>query len=206
MTTTPIEPSVLVPFCAPNGARVGEIAGESGKILAMSWERLGKAVRHRRKELGLNQADVSARGGPSEKTLRAIENNRAGALGGKTRRSLERAIEWDSGSIEAILEGGAPLVKGMTAATVDGATPVATGSSSAFNATERFAIAEHLIKMRRTFATHRDDMGESARAAIEAEFASAARELEDAMVWMLPWLGDDERAAAIRILGELRSG
>ncbi len=65
-------------------------------------------------------------------------------------------------------------------------------------------MAEHLIKMRRTFATHRDNMGETARAAIEEDFANAAREMEDALVWMLPWLGDEERAAAIRILGELR--
>ena len=91
-------------------ARMGIFAGASGKILPMSWEPLGDAVRHRRKELGLTQADVTARGGPSVETVRAIENNRAGRLGRQSRRALERAIEWDAGTIDAVLEGGAPRV------------------------------------------------------------------------------------------------
>jgi transcriptional regulator with XRE-family HTH domain len=195
--------TAAVPLCVRTGERIGEIAGGSGKILAMSWERLGKAVRHRRKELGLNQADVSARGGPSEKTLRAIENNQAGRLVGKLRRGLERALEWDTGSVEAVLQGGAPIIVG-TAAVTQAAPPAVTGSASASNAAERFAMAEHLIKMRRTFATHRDTIPEAARAAIEEDFAGAAHEMEDAMVWMLPWLGDEERATAFRILSQLR--
>ena len=67
-------------------------------------------------------------------------------------------------------------------------------------------MAERLIKMRQAFPNHRDDMTETARVAMEEEFTAAAREIEEAMVWMLPWLGDEERAAAIRILAELRSG
>lgn len=51
--------------------------GKSGKITPMSWATLGTAVRERRYELGLSQADVTARGGPSVETLRAIEKNRA---------------------------------------------------------------------------------------------------------------------------------
>lgn len=181
--------------------------GKSGKITPMSWATLGTAVRERRYELGLSQADVTARGGPSVETLRAVEKNRAGRLTDKLRRALERAIDWETGSIDDILDGSPPRPRPPTATVAEArpATP-ANGPGPAPNAAERFAVAEHLIKVRRTFATHRDDMGETARAAIEAEFASAARELEDAMVWMLPWLGDEERASAIRILGELRSG
>ena len=66
-------------------------------------------------------------------------------------------------------------------------------------------MAERLIKMRQAFTNHRDDMTETARVAMEDEFTAAAREIEEAMVWTLPWLGDEERAAAIRILAELRS-
>lgn len=170
----------------------------------MSWATLGIAVRDRRKELGLSQADVTTQGGPSVETLRAIENNRAGRLSHKLRRALERAIEWETGSVEAILDGSPPRPRpAVSAADAPTASP-ANGPTSASNAAERFTMAEHLIKMRRTFATHRDNMGETARAAIEEDFANAAREMEDALVWMLPWLGDEERAAAIRILGELR--
>lgn len=184
--------------------RMQSFTGKSGKISPMSWATLGVAVRDRRNGLGLSQADVTTRGGPSVETLRAIENNRAGRLSHKLRRALERAIEWETGSVEAVLDGSPPRPRPtVTAADARTASP-AIGPMSAANAAERFTMAEHLIKMRRTFATHRDNMGKTARAAIEEDFANAAREMEDAMVYMLPWLGDEERAAAIRILGELR--
>ena len=67
-------------------------------------------------------------------------------------------------------------------------------------------MAERLIKMRQAFANHRDHIPEDTQQAMQDEFTAAAREIEDAMVRMLPWLGDDERAAAIRILAELRGG
>ena len=39
---------------------------------------------------------------------------------------------------------------------------------------------------------------------MDDEFTAASREPEEALIWMLPWLGDDERAEAIRILAQLR--
>lgn len=186
--------------------RMGIFAGVSGKILPMSWEVLGDAVRHRRKELGLTQADVTARGGPSVETVRAIENNRAGRLGRQSRRALERAIEWDVGSIDAVLEGGTPRPLATTGAASALPAPPTTGQEATSTGAERFAMAERLIKMRRAFATHRDHIPEDTQQAMQDEFAAAAREIEDAMVRMLTWLGDDERAAAYRILAELRGG
>lgn len=177
---------------------------KSGKISLMSWDRLGAVARARRKELGLTQGDVAARGGPSVPALRAIENNRTGQrLSDKLRQALERSLGWDAGSVEAILDGGAPRALPTLTATDAGTASTANGPTPAANAAERFAMAEHLIKMRRTFAAHRDAMAETARMAIEEDFANAAREMEDAMGWMLPWLGDEERTAAIRILSEL---
>jgi transcriptional regulator with XRE-family HTH domain len=186
---------------------MGIFAGASGKILPMSWEQLGDAVRHRRKELGLTQADVTARGGPSVETVRAVENNRAGRLGPLSRRALERAIEWEKGSIDALLQGDAPRVLGFDGdASADAPAPSVqpAGRDPASAAAERFAMAEILIKMRHAFANHRESMTESARVAMEEEFTAAAREIEEAMIWMLPRLGDDDRAAAIRILAQLR--
>lgn len=171
----------------------------SGKISLMSWERVGLAVRHRRKELGLTQSEVTARGGPSVPTLRALENNRAGRLSNKLRRALESAIEWDTGSFEAILEGGVPRILPTRYVVSSRSAPSETSKAA-----ERFAMAEHLIKMRRTFASHRDTMPGAARAAIEEDFTAAAREMEDAVVTMWPWLSDEERPMAIRILTELR--
>lgn len=39
---------------------------------------------------------------------------------------------------------------------------------------------------------------------MEDQFSAASRETEEALIWMLPWLGEDERTEAIRILAELR--
>ena len=80
--------------------------------------------------------------------------------------------------------------------------PAAGGTARA--AAERFAVAQRLVKMRQAFLEHRDHMSEAARTAMDDEFSAASRETEEALIWMLPWLGDDERAEAIRILAELR--
>lgn len=188
--------------------KMGIFAGASGKILPMSWGTLGEAVRHRRKELGLTQADVTARGGPSVETLRAIENNRAGRLGRQSRRALEQAIQWDFGSIDVVLEGGTPQLIATSAA--ETGPPPATfakdSRTASTSAWERFAMAERLIKVRQVFGKHREAIPADARTAIESEFTAAAREFEDALIGKLQHLGDDERAAAIRILAELRDG
>jgi transcriptional regulator with XRE-family HTH domain len=179
-----------------------KFGGLSGKIRVMSWERLGEEVRLRRRQLKLTQPDLAERGGLSVATIRAVETNRAGRLSRRLRRALERAIDWEAGSIDTVLEGGAPRVLGTAAAMGQRAAPV--GSDAAAAAAERFAMAERLMKMRQAFANHRDSMTETARVAMGEEFTAAAREIEEAMVWMLPWLGDGDRASAIRILGELR--
>jgi len=58
--------------------------------------------------------------------------------------------------------------------------------------------------MKRTLARHREDVGDLALEALEEEIAQAAREVEEAIIKMLPWLSDEERGQAIRILTELR--
>ncbi len=47
---------------------------------------------------------------------------------------------------------------------------------------------------------------EPVRAAMQDEVAAASHETVEALIWMLPWLGDAERAEAIRILAELQEG
>ncbi|WP_224153475.1 helix-turn-helix domain-containing protein [Mycobacterium avium] len=79
-------------------------------VAIMSWEMLGEAVRERRIELGLTQEQLAERGGPSTPTLRAIENNRAGRLSPRLRRSLERTLQWSAGSVDQVLAGQAASV------------------------------------------------------------------------------------------------
>lgn len=165
----------------------------------MSWEKLGDAVRLRRKQLGLTQADVATRGGPSVETLRAVENNRAGRLSRRSRRALERAVEWEAGSVDEVLSGGASRVPGTPPADVGPTT-----AQPAALASDHFAMAEHVVNMQQAFARHHDSIPGPAREALEAELIRSARESEESIIKIMPWLGDEDRGEAIRILAALR--
>lgn len=69
------------------------------------WEFAGRVVRQRRQELGLTQADVQRRGGPSAATVRKLENGRADSLAAASRRVLESVLGWQQGEFDRILEG-----------------------------------------------------------------------------------------------------
>jgi transcriptional regulator with XRE-family HTH domain len=156
----------------------------------MLWAKLGEQVRNRRAELGLTQSAVSERGGPSVETLRAVENNRAGRLSPRVRRALERVLQWESGSIDAVLDGGAPTPARPRpdAATVGG-----------------FAMARQVLTMKATVVRHSHGMQPRAREGLLAEVTRSAREAEDAIIKLLPWLDDNERGEAIALLVELRA-
>lgn len=167
----------------------------------MSWEQLADEVRLRRKQLKLTQPDVAERGGLSVATVRAVETNRSGRLSRRLRRAMERALEWQQGSVDAVLDGQAPRALTTTAAAAGAPVP---NADTAKAAAERLVVAQRLIKMRQAFLEHRDHMSEAARAAMDGEFSTASRETEEALIWMLPWLADAERSEAIRILAQLR--
>lgn len=187
------------------------MSGLSGKIVLMSWERLGDEVRLRRKRLKLTQQEVAERAGLSVPTIRRLETNSGTGtrrLGPQVRRALERAIDWQPGSIDALLEGGVarPIETATAGEPASPGEPTfgPAGQNPAATA-ERFARARWLIKMRRSFAQHRDGMKVEARKALDEEFAAAAREMQETLIWMLPWIKDEVRDEAIRILAELSS-
>lgn len=70
-------------------------------------EALDRAMDTRRLDLDLNWNDVAAAARISVATLRAIRSgaNRPAPL---TKRRLEAALRWSSGSIDALLAGGEP--------------------------------------------------------------------------------------------------
>lgn len=74
------------------------------------WDRLAAALDARITELGMTQAEIQARGGPSPAKVREVVNRRATAMSPSKRRDLERAVEWTPGSIDRILAGGDPAV------------------------------------------------------------------------------------------------
>lgn len=174
---------------------------ESGKILFMSWEKLGDEVRKRRKSLGLTQAEVTTRGGPSVETLRAVENNQTGRLSRQSRRALERAIEWEPGSIDDVLAGATPRLADSAASNAE---PSMTEFLAVISA-EYFAVAEQVVKMKQAFVRHRDSIAEPERGALEEEITLSARETEKSVIKILSQLDDDDdRGMAIHLLSELR--
>jgi len=165
--------------------------GQCGKMVdVMLWEKLGQQVRDRRAELGLTQAEVAERGGPSVETLRALENNRSKRLSPRVRRALERVLQWETGSIDAVLDGGAP--------TLARPRPVVA-------AADRFAMARQVLDWRADVIRQTHGMQPRAREGLLAGVTRSARQAEDAIIKLLPWLDDDERGEAIELLGELRA-
>lgn len=60
--------------------------------------------------LGLTQASVMERGGPSDTTLRKILDNEQVGVSTMTLKKLDDAFGWDAGSAAATLAGGRPTV------------------------------------------------------------------------------------------------
>lgn len=72
------------------------------------WRRLAEAVRRRREQRDWTQLDVATRGPVSIDRIQAIEGVRTDRYSARTITKLERGLEWESGSIRAILAGGEP--------------------------------------------------------------------------------------------------
>lgn len=70
------------------------------------WERLAERVRRRRQFLNINQDAVP---GVSKPTLSKIENAKQGGYKDFVVAALERALEWQPGSVERILAGEDPV-------------------------------------------------------------------------------------------------
>jgi transcriptional regulator with XRE-family HTH domain len=172
----------------------------SGKMWGiMSWETLAKVVRERRKDLGLTQPQVAEVGGLSISLVRMIENNRSEGMRAAKKQGLERALRWKPGSVDAVLDGGSPTLQ-------DSATEVVAeqSGSTAGGEGDRFALAHHVLALRDTFAAHQSTIGEDARDALAAEMARSARDAEESIIRLMPWLDDAERGTAIDLLVELR--
>jgi hypothetical protein len=163
----------------------------------MSWEKLAETVRARRAELGLTQVQVAQAGAISVELLRNIETQRRipGRLNPRKARGLEQALEWESGSIDALLAGGVAIPAEPKP------DPEAAGEPSTGG---QFALARQVLSLRATLAAHRMAMTDEARNALLAEVARSAHEAESAIVQMMPWLKENEREEAIALLMQLR--
>lgn len=84
------------------------MASESENGLTdQDWAALGDRVRARRSQLRISQEEVAERGGPSSKTVYAIERGTEATLRPSTLRRLDEALGWSDGTSEKILAGEA---------------------------------------------------------------------------------------------------
>ena len=191
-------------------------------LLIMSWDQLAAAVRARRTELGLTQVDVATAGGVSVDTIRNIEHRRRTPkrVNPRTARALEDALEWVPGSIEDTLAGGdpRPIMAASPRATEppnghaagddhpagDTRTDSPPPGFARLDTGDRFALARQILALRSTLSEHRRSISPDARKALMTEMANSAREAEEAIVRIMPWLGDEERGEAIGLLLKLR--
>ncbi|GAT67810.1 hypothetical protein PS9374_03469 [Planomonospora sphaerica] len=100
--------------------------------------RLARLMTERRDELGLYWNDVAERAGLTKEGLRSVRGG-VGTMRPPTKRGIEAALRWARGSVDRILEGGAPVAledDTATRAAVPSALPAppagpAAGSPSA---------------------------------------------------------------------------
>lgn len=82
---------------------VADQVTDLGSELNMS-ARLAREVRRRRSELGLSQAALARRGALSLATLGAIERGKARTFTAPTLAALDRALDWEVGHAQGILD------------------------------------------------------------------------------------------------------
>ncbi|MEV1315456.1 helix-turn-helix transcriptional regulator [Micromonospora arborensis] len=125
-TTTPIcrgcsyspdgTPLTPVPFPCPEVT----VTPPEGVEPPSRMDRLARAARNRRIALGLTQRQLAERGHIARRTVANLENGHQEALWPRTIVALERALHWDAGSIQRVLDGGKPVELSMPPA---GGTP-----------------------------------------------------------------------------------
>lgn len=77
--------------------------------MTKDWQRLADAVVRRRAELDrMTQAELAHRASISLDRVQAIEGNKSDRYRPVTLMAVERALEWDDGSVAEVLAGGDP--------------------------------------------------------------------------------------------------
>ncbi|MCG5464308.1 helix-turn-helix domain-containing protein [Micromonospora sp. MED01] len=104
-------PLTPVPFpCPAVAVTPPEIPDQPNPDQPNPMDRLARAARNRRIVLGLSQRQVAERGPIAKRTVVSVENGHQERLQDRTITALERALEWDTGSVQRVLDGGKPVV------------------------------------------------------------------------------------------------
>lgn len=78
-------------------------------------ERLGRAIRLYRDITNLTQDEIANRGGPSDVTIRGLENGSGKKPNGATLRKIDRGLKWPEGFAAKLLSGDAELYEELDA-------------------------------------------------------------------------------------------
>lgn len=92
--------------------------------------RLATAIERRVLQLDLTMREVAERSGMTEVTWRRIRKG-TGTLTDRAKTRIERALDWTSGSVDAILAGGKPVeivAEPVVATAVDGQSAILGGN------------------------------------------------------------------------------
>ncbi|HEY1820382.1 MAG TPA: helix-turn-helix transcriptional regulator [Trebonia sp.] len=82
--------------------------------MTYNWSRLAHRIRKRRTELGLTQADVADQADVTVMTVRNLETGREFKRLPHALPAVERALGWEPGSAQAVLDDGEPTPRRQT--------------------------------------------------------------------------------------------
>lgn len=85
---------------------LGGVAGVEVEGRNENWDALAAKVRDRRERFGFRQSDLEAHGGPSDGTVRNIEQAARTKYASRTYAQLETALDWEPGTVARILDSG----------------------------------------------------------------------------------------------------
>jgi hypothetical protein len=133
-------------------------------------KRLAAYVEQRIATLGLEYAEVARLAGFSIEVLRKVRNGINAR--GSTYRKLERALQWESGSIATILAGGEPTL-------VEAAAGVAPESGETLSSQELEILQDLVVSTASRLGLSPEEMDEAyrrARAELERRRAAGGQE------------------------------
>lgn len=174
-----------VPTPTPTGG------GQQAPALA----ELGRWIRERRKQLGLTQLEVAAAGPIAAKTLSDIEcGQRRAPLRAPTRRALERALAWETGSLDAALAAGTPPppLPGTEPLVPEAKSNKPTPANAA-DGSDPFAYARRVLATLDAYRTLRAGLGDdSPLEGALAELLRTQRDAEVAVGRQMQWVAEDD--------------
>lgn len=181
----------------------------------MSREKLGRRMLLRRRELGLTQEAVRARGGPGLVTQRMLEKGRYDhAIGARLTIDIECSLNWEPGSVDALLAGGepspspAPESSATSEFEAKPSPPLPDvplqeqAGAEALGA--QAGLVHEVLGMRASFAQMTADWTDEARDTLRDQVEKFSRAAEDTLIAALSWLPDEDRAVVYRLLSQLR--